>query len=201
MSPVDNTTPFPPPTPESSQPAVVPIQQTVHATITTNLGPIELELDGQSAPITVGNFVYLANEDFYDRTTFHRVIPDFMIQGGDPLSRDPLSRSKHGTGGPGYRFPDEINQNKVVRGAIAMANSGPDTNGSQFFIVTGDAFPHLDGRHTVFGTVTAGMDVVDQISNVKADTNDNPVEPVTIENITIKEIPKDPNKALDFELP
>jgi cyclophilin family peptidyl-prolyl cis-trans isomerase len=156
------------------------------------MGDIELELDGSLAPITVGNFVYLASQNFYDNTTFHRVIPDFMIQGGDPLSRDPLSRNQHGTGDPGYKFQDEINDNKIVRGAIAMANAGPNTNGSQFFIVTGSAFPHLDGKHTVFGHVTAGMDAVDAISQAEADARDNPIKPITINDVVLKDSPSEP---------
>lgn len=196
-TPIDNTVPFPPQQP--TPPPIQPISQKIRATLKTSRGDIELELDGAAAPFTVGNFVYLANEDFYDRTAFHRVIPDFMIQGGDPLSRDPLSRAQHGTGGPGYQFRDEVNDHKIVRGALAMANSGPNTNGSQFFIVTGEAFPHLDGRHTVFGRVTAGMEVADAISQVERDVNDNPVKPVVIEDIVFPDIPKDPSQALEFE--
>src|SRR5439155_23532942 len=108
---------------------------------------------------------------------FHRVIPDFMIQGGCPEGT--------GTGGPGYTFEDEINEHKVVRGALAMANAGPDTNGSQFFIVTTDAASWLDGKHTVFGRVTEGMDVVDEISSVDRDAQDRPRDPVTIERVEL----------------
>jgi cyclophilin family peptidyl-prolyl cis-trans isomerase len=164
---------------------IEPIHETVRATIRTNRGDIEVELYGQEAPITVGNFVKLAGEGFYDGTTFHRVIPDFMIQGGDPLSRNQENRQLHGTGGPGYTFEDEINERLIVRGELAMANSGPNTNGSQFFIVTAEATPHLDGRHTNFGTVIEGMDIVDAIEQVERDARDNPLEPVIIETIVI----------------
>ena len=175
-----------PSTPSSSPAAAIsPLTEKVKVILVTNKGEIELDLDGSVAPLTVGNFVQLAKNDFYDGTTFHRVIPDFMIQGGDPLSKDPNQRSVHGTGGPGYAFPDEINPHKVVRGALAMANAGPGTNGSQFFIVTGEAFPHLDGRHTVFGNVVRGMEVVDTISHVQRDQRDNPVEPVVIEDVKV----------------
>src|ERR671937_201791 len=115
--------------------------------------------------------------DFYDGVIFHRVIPDFMIQGGDPTGT--------GTGGPGYQFEDELNQHKVVRGALAMANAGPNTNGSQFFIVTADACPWLDGKHTVFGRVTSGMDVADAISLVATGPGDRPLEPVLIAGVEL----------------
>src|SRR5436305_1877599 len=133
----------------------------MNATIQTNHGPIDIELYPEEAPKTVDNFVKLAREGFYDRLIFHRVIPDFMIQGGDPTGT--------GSGGPGYSFEDEFNQHKVERGALAMANAGPNTNGSQFFVVTADAAPWLDGKHTVFGKVTSGMDVVDAISELPRD--------------------------------
>lgn len=158
--------------------SITPVKETVKATFKTNKGIIELELDGAAAPITVGNFVQLAKAGFYNGVIFHRVIPQFMIQGGDPTGT--------GMGGPGYQFEDEVNSLKVVRGALAMANAGENTNGSQFFIVTGAAFPHLDGKHTVFGKVTAGMDVVDAISAVQADGNDKPLQPVIIESVTIQ---------------
>jgi cyclophilin family peptidyl-prolyl cis-trans isomerase len=166
---------------------ITPINHAVKVTLKTSKGDIGLELDGIAAPLTVGNFVALAKENFYDGTSFHRVIPDFMIQGGDPLSKDSKQRFVHGTGGPGYRFADETNSRKIVRGAIAMANSGPDTNGSQFFIVVGQAFPHLDGRHTNFGSVISGMDVVDAIANVSVDERDNPLEPVVISDVVVEE--------------
>ncbi len=142
------------------------------ATIDTSLGPIEVELFPDDAPKTVENFAGLAAKGFYDGLTFHRVIPDFMIQGGDPKG--------DGTGGPGYQFEDEPNGHSVVRGVLAMANAGPDTNGSQFFIVTADDAFWLNGKHTVFGRVTSGMDVVDRISEVDRDRNDRPRTPVTM---------------------
>jgi peptidyl-prolyl cis-trans isomerase B (cyclophilin B) len=151
----------------------------VNATLFTNRGMIELELFPNDAPKTVDNFTRLARTGFYDGVTFHRVIPDFMIQGGDPTGT--------GSGGPGYAFEDEINDHKVERGAVAMANAGPNTNGSQFFIVTTEAAPWLDGKHTVFGKVTNGMDVVDAISAVSRDARDSPHEPVIIERAEIEE--------------
>jgi cyclophilin family peptidyl-prolyl cis-trans isomerase len=147
------------------------------ATMTTNLGALEIELFDEDAPKTVGNFKELAGKGFYDGVIFHRVIKDFMIQGGDPTGT--------GTGGPGYQFEDEINQHKIVRGALAMANAGPNTNGSQFFIVTTDAAPWLDGKHTVFGQVTGGMDVVDQIEGAETDARDKPVDEVRIESVQL----------------
>ena len=222
--------------PEQSQEPVVPgTTETVDVILHTSKGDIFLQLEGARAPKTVGNFVGLASKGFYDGTTFHRVIPDFMIQGGDPNSKDQSDRALHGTGGPGYQFEDEINaesyglhdqriidllspeeQDQVpdsirdltlqqyyesqgyeystefdslplVRGAIAMANSGPGTNGSQFFIVVADEVPHLNGKHTVFGNVTAGMDVVDAIVSVERDERDNPLEPVVIQSVEILE--------------
>ena len=146
------------------------------ATMQTNHGAIELELFDEDAPKTVENFRKLAGDGFYDGLSFHRIIRDFMIQGGCPLGT--------GTGGPGYTFEDEFNQHKVVRGALAMANAGPDTNGSQFFIVTTDAAPWLDGKHTVFGRVTAGMDVVDALEALPTDARDRPAEPAVIEKLT-----------------
>ena len=148
-----------------------------NATLHTNHGEIAVELLDEEAPKTVDNFVKLSQEGFYDGITFHRVIPDFMIQGGCPRG--------DGTGGPGYEFEDEQNGLGVVRGALAMANRGPDTNGSQFFIVTTDAAPWLDGKHTVFGRVTEGMDVVDEISAVPRDASDRPREAVTIERVEL----------------
>ncbi|MCK5490844.1 MAG: peptidylprolyl isomerase [Candidatus Pacebacteria bacterium] len=132
------------------------------AVIETNKGNIKIELFTNDAPKTVENFVKLASENFYDGIKFHRVISDFMIQTGDPLSKDD-NPANDGTGGPGYSFEDEINSHKVEVGSLAMANSGPDTNGSQFFIVTEKAQPHLDGKHTVFGKILEGMDVVTSI--------------------------------------
>ena len=147
------------------------------ATLHTNHGAIEVELFEEDAPKTVDNVVKLSKEGFYDGITFHRVIPDFMIQGGCPRG--------DGTGGPGYQFEDEPNEHRVERGALAMANSGPDTNGSQFFIVTTEAAPWLDGKHTVFGQVSSGMDVVDEISGVDRDGSDRPREPVTIDRVEL----------------
>jgi cyclophilin family peptidyl-prolyl cis-trans isomerase len=144
----------------------------------TTSGTIELELFDDDAPKTVANFRKLASDGFYDGIIFHRVISDFMIQGGCPQGT--------GTGGPGYTFEDEINQHKVVRGALAMANAGPNTNGSQFFIVTTDAAPWLDGKHTVFGRVTAGMDTVDAIEQTPTGAGDRPVEPPEIESIELE---------------
>jgi len=143
----------------------------------TNHGTIALELFDDDAPKTVQNFRKLAGDGFYDGIGFHRVISDFMIQGGCPLGT--------GTGGPGYTFEDEINRHKVVRGALAMANAGPDTNGSQFFIVTTDRAPWLDGKHTVFGQVSAGMETVDAIEALPTDERDRPLEPVVIESIEL----------------
>ena len=144
-------------------------------TMTTNHGDVVLELFDEDAPETVGNFRRLAEDGFYDGLIFHRVIPDFMIQGGCPQGT--------GTGGPGYTFKDEINEHKVVKGALAMANAGPNTNGSQFFIVTADACPWLDGKHTVFGEVTDGMDVVDTIGTLPTDARDRPTQEARIERL------------------
>jgi len=149
------------------------------ATLHTNHGPIEVELFDDDAPKTVENFRKLAGEGFYEGVVFHRVIPDFMIQGGDPTGT--------GMGGPGYTFEDEFNDHKVERGALAMANAGPNTNGSQFFIVTTDAAPWLDGKHTVFGKVTDGMDAVDSIEKSDTDANDKPREPAVIERVELVE--------------
>jgi peptidyl-prolyl cis-trans isomerase B (cyclophilin B) len=147
------------------------------ATLQTNAGAIVLELHDEDAPKTVENFRKLAGDGFYDGLIFHRIIPDFMIQGGCPEGT--------GTGGPGYTFEDEFNDHKVVRGALAMANAGPNTNGSQFFIVTTEAASWLDGKHTVFGTVVDGMDVVDAIESVPTDASDRPVESQTIERVEL----------------
>ena len=147
------------------------------ATLHTNHGDILIELFDDDAPKTVENFLKLARDGFYDGVIFHRIIPDFMIQGGDPTGT--------GSGGPGYTFEDEFNDRKIVRGALAMANAGPNTNGSQFFIVTTEAASWLDGKHTVFGTVTDGMDVVDAISGVETDARDRPLADVVIESIDL----------------
>ena len=162
------------------------------ATLHTNHGDIVINLFPDHAPKTVSNFVGLATGTkeytdpasgakttgrFYDGLTFHRVIRDFMIQGGDPTGT--------GTGGPGYTFEDEINDHKIVRGALAMANAGPNTNGSQFFIVTTDAAPWLDGKHTVFGQVTSGMEVVDALEALPTDRSDRPREDARIEKLEV----------------
>ena len=147
------------------------------ATLHTNHGAIAVELFDEDAPKTVDSFLKLARDGFYNGLIFHRVIPDFMIQGGDPTGT--------GSGGPGYQFNDEFNQHKVLRGALAMANAGPNTNGSQFFIVTAEATPWLDGKHTVFGRVTDGMSVIDTISAVDTDARDRPRDDVVIERIDV----------------
>ena len=167
-------------------------QPGTYAVFNTSEGQIVVRLFEKDAPKTVANFVELAegkrewihpvthkksSDKLYDGTIFHRVIPDFMIQGGDPTGT--------GTGGPGYQFEDEINQNKVERGALAMANAGPNTNGSQFFIVTADACPWLNGKHTVFGRVTGGMDVVNAISALDTDARDRPRQDVVIERVEL----------------
>jgi len=149
------------------------------ATLHTNAGPITVRFFDDDAPKTVENFRKLAGDGFYDGLIFHRVIPDFMIQGGDPEGT--------GTGGPGYTFADEFNDHKVVRGALAMANAGPNTNGSQFFIVTTEAAPWLDGKHTVFGEVTDGMDAVDAIEKTKTGSGDRPAEPQVIERVELSD--------------
>jgi peptidyl-prolyl cis-trans isomerase B (cyclophilin B) len=145
------------------------------AVMKTSEGEITFELFDEDAPKTVSNFKELAGQGFYDGLIFHRIIPDFMIQGGCPEGT--------GTGGPGYTFEDEINDHKVVRGALAMANAGPNTNGSQFFIVTTEAAPWLDGKHTVFGKVTSGMEVVDALEGLPTDGRDRPQDPAVIEKI------------------
>src|SRR3954469_2728504 len=147
------------------------------ATMSTNHGDITIELFDEDAPKTVENFKKLAADGFYDGLIFHRIIKDFMIQGGCPKGT--------GTGGPGYTFEDEINQHKAVRGSLAMANAGPNTNGSQFFIVTLEATPWLDGKHTVFGQVTDGMDVVDTIESQPTDARDRPREEARIEKVDL----------------
>jgi cyclophilin family peptidyl-prolyl cis-trans isomerase len=141
------------------------------------MGAIAIELFDDDAPKTVANFKKLSGDGFYNGVIFHRVIPDFMVQGGDPTGT--------GSGGPGYMFEDEFNDQKVERGALAMANAGPNTNGSQFFIVTADSCPWLDGKHTVFGRVTDGMDVVDAMSDVDRDARDKPREDVAIERVEL----------------
>ena len=148
------------------------------ATLHTDHGAISIELFPEDAPKTVENFERLAREGFYDGVVFHRVIPDFMIQGGDPTGT--------GRGGPGYTFEDEFNEHPVVRGALAMANAGPNTNGSQFFIVTTAEAPWLDGKHTVFGQVTSGMEAVDAIEGQPTDARDKPHVDVPIERVELR---------------
>jgi cyclophilin family peptidyl-prolyl cis-trans isomerase len=157
------------------------------ALLHTNHGEIEIELFPDKAPLTVRNFIKLAESAFYDGTKFHRVIKDFMIQAGDPLSKQD-DVSVWGTGGPGYTFEDEMNDEAFVRGALAMANAGPDTNGSQFFIVTAEETPWLLGKHTIFGRVIKGMDVAEKISKlpVASKMTNRPTEPVVLEKITLK---------------
>ena len=147
------------------------------ATLQTTQGALSLELYDEDAPKTVANFKKLAGDGFYDGVIFHRIIKDFMIQGGDPTGT--------GSGGPGYQFEDEANDHRIVRGVLAMANAGPNTNGSQFFIVTAEACPWLDGKHTVFGRVTSGMDVVDEIQQSDVDGQDRPVDEIRIESVQI----------------
>ena len=148
------------------------------AVLHTSAGPVTIELHDDDAPKTVANFRKLAEDGFYDGLTFHRVIPDFMIQAGCPEGT--------GTGGPGYTFEDEANEHRIVRGALAMANSGPNTNGSQFFIVTTDEAPWLDGKHTVFGRVSDGMDAVSAIEGTETGSDDRPVETQTIERVDLR---------------
>ncbi len=153
----------------------------------TNMGDIKVELYPGKAPLTVENFIKLAKSGLYEGTKFHRVIKDFMIQGGDPNSKNP-DWSTHGTGGPGYQFADEFNDVKLVAGVLAMANSGPNTNGSQFFVVTAAATPWLDGKHTAFGRVIEGMDIVRSIENVQVDKmrGDHPIRDVVLQKVIVE---------------
>jgi len=175
---------MPKPNEITSEPGTVTLEEATLADIKTTLGTITIELFPDAAPKTVENFIKLAESGFYNGTKFHRVIKDFMIQGGDPNSKDD-DWANDGTGGPGYAFEDEFNEHKVVRGVLAMANSGPNTNGSQFFVVTADATPWLDGKHTVFGRVVQGMEVIDKIESVATNKNDHPLEDVVVERITV----------------
>jgi cyclophilin family peptidyl-prolyl cis-trans isomerase len=154
------------------------------AIIKTNFGNIAVKFYAQESPVTVNNFLNLAKAGFYDGVKFHRVMTDFMIQGGDPNSKDD-DWSNDGMGGPGYKFQDEFNDHKLVKGSLAMANSGPNTNGSQFFIVTKDATPWLDGKHTNFGYVTDGLEAVEKIEKVEVNENDHPTEDVIIESVEL----------------
>jgi len=153
------------------------------AILKTSEGNIEVKFYPES-PITVNNFMNLAKSGFYNNTKFHRVIKDFMIQGGDPLTKA-SDTSVYGTGGPEYRFADEFNDHKLVAGSLAMANSGPGTNGSQFFIVTLDATPWLDGKHTNFGYVTKGMEVVKAIEGTETGSRDLPVKDIEVKSIEL----------------
>lgn len=167
-------------------PADTQAQETDVAVFSTSRGVIEIELFSDKAPETVTNFKKLVIEGFYSRTRFHRVISGFMIQGGDPLSKDTTQKNMWGTGGPGYTFADEINDEKLVQGVLAMANAGANTNGSQFFIVTAEETPWLDGHHTVFGRVISGMETVMEIEGAPTDERDRPIEDVVVESIEIK---------------
>jgi len=156
------------------------------AVLLTSMGDIEIEFLSKEVPKTVANFITLTEKGFYDGTKFHRVIKDFMIQGGDPLSRDDSQTAFWGTGGPGYSFADEQTNVPLVRGIVAMANSGPNTNGSQFFIITTEATPWLDGKHTPFARVVSGMDVVDRIGLVETVPGDRPVVPIVVTKVVLK---------------
>lgn len=173
------------PTPETNVKTMTEVQRSI-VVMKTNKGDITIELFNDLSPKTVENFLKLSREGFYNGTRFHRVIKDFMIQGGDPQSKDVSLKSRWGTGGPGYQFADEFNTVPLVRGNLAMANSGPNTNGSQFFIVTLDATPWLDGKHTNFGRVIDGMNVVDAIEGVQTNQMDQPAEDVIINTIEVK---------------
>jgi len=173
------------PTPSMNTPTKTASQYT-EATIHTNMGDIVVKLYGADSPKTVDNFAKLASDGFYNGTRFHRVIKNFMIQAGDPNSKDETKVDSWGMGDPGYKFEDEFNSHKLVRGSLAMANSGPNTNGSQFFIVTTSATPWLDGKHTNFGEVISGMDVVDKIEATKTGVNDRPLESMLISGIEIR---------------
>lgn len=178
-------TPAPESLPVTTENPTTPTMQTI--TMTTNKGSITITLDTQNTPNTVKNFITLAEKGFYNGTRFHRVIDGFMIQGGDPQSADTTLKDRWGTGGPGYQFADEIKPtNNNVRGTISMANAGPNTNGSQFFINTADN-TFLNPKHTVFGTVTDGMDVVDSISKTPVDGRDRPIDDIIIQKITVGE--------------
>jgi cyclophilin family peptidyl-prolyl cis-trans isomerase len=164
------------------------IKKYMFATIKTNLGDIKIKLDAANAPVTVGNFLKLASDGFYANTKFHRVIKGFMIQGGDPLSKEASKKDRWGTGGPGYSFKDELKgTEKYPQGTLAMANSGPDTNGSQFFIVTASPAAQLPANYTVFGEVVSGMDIALKIENVKTVPGDRPAEDMVIEGVEVLE--------------
>jgi cyclophilin family peptidyl-prolyl cis-trans isomerase len=178
--PINNQQETPPTMNKTNMPEpsmIIDQNQPYFATLNTNLGVIKVELFASETPKTVNNFVYLAQNNFYDDLIFHRVIPDFMIQGGCPLGT--------GTGSPGYKFEDEQNSAPLVEGSLAMANSGPNTNGSQFFIVTAEATPWLDGLHTNFGKVVEGLDVVKAIEKTPTGANDKPVQDIVIQSVVI----------------
>lgn len=160
------------------------VKEYSQALIKTNYGDIKVKFYGADSPLTVNNFLNLAKAGFYDGIKFHRVIKDFMIQGGDPLSKG-TDTSAWGTGGPGYKFADEFNAHKLVTGSLAMANAGPGTNGSQFFIVTAASTPWLDGHHTNFGEVVSGLDVVKKIDAVETGAADRPVKDVIISGVEL----------------
>jgi len=162
-------------------------KEIVNVTLNTSLGEIKLEMYPEEAPKTVQNFVKLSKDGFYDGTKFHRVISDFMIQGGDPLSREEIQRQNWGTGGPGYTFEDEPNNIDLVKGVIAMANAGPNTNGSQFFIITAQATPWLQGKHTGFGKVVSGMDIVEKIGSVEVGPTDQPIQDIEVNSVEISQ--------------
>lgn len=162
------------------------INKNMTITMKTNMGDIEIKLNSERTPNTVANFVKLAEARFYNGTRFHRVIKDFMIQGGDPLSKDVTKKNYWGTGGPDYKFADEfLADDNMVEGDLAMANSGPNTNGSQFFIVTATATPWLNGKHTIFGKVTKGMDIVKKIEDTKVDGGDKPLTDMIVNSVSI----------------
>lgn len=187
QTPLATINPLPTSTPMSDQSSqITPLSKTVHVVLKTSKGDMAMDLDGTRAPLAVGNFVKLAKAHFYDGVSFHRVIPNFMIQTGDPLSKDPAKRAQHGTGGPGYTFKTELPDAPFVRGAVGMARTAQlDTNGSQFFIMVADVHS-LDGQYTNFGTVTSGMDVADAIVASQRDGNDNPLQPVVISEIVVE---------------
>ncbi|HBH46494.1 MAG TPA: peptidylprolyl isomerase [Candidatus Jacksonbacteria bacterium] len=171
-----------PPTPED----VAALPKQVNVTLVTNQGNIEIQLLPEKSPLAVANFLKLANSRFYDGVKFHRVIPDFMIQTGDPNSKD-RDPANDGRGGPGYQFPDEVTaDDQLVRGTVAMANAGPNTNGSQFFIVTAESTPLLNGQYTIFGKVTSGQDVAEKISQVERNEQDRPAQDIVISQIVVK---------------
>jgi len=178
-TPVQNITTMP--TPDKQEDLIKKYSQAI---IKTSLGDITVKFYAAQSPMTVNNFLNLAQAGFYNGTKFHRVIKDFMIQGGDPLSKE-SDTSLWGTGGPGYQFKDEFNTHKLVLGSLAMANAGPGTNGSQFFIVTLSETPWLDGKHTNFGEVVSGLDIVKKIEAVATGINDRPVQDVVVNSVEL----------------